>query len=312
MRTRLVLGLAGLLTLAAAVVYIRTQPTVPAIGAPSIDTATSLRFIAVGRQGYGNEMSRRIATAMENVSSEAPTHAVLYLGDNFYPRGVQSVHDEQWQDKFESLYDGPHLRGMPFFAVVGNHDHNGNFDAEVEYGRRHLGSGRWQMDGLQYVKDFGKSGAHVLARIVFLDTIELRETPEPQLEFARRAFSAPGDPVWRIVAGHYAVRSLTREGFTRALTLSALLPQFQAMNVDLYVSANDRFQQILDRVGEPLHVSANGGSDKQEQGLVPEQPETDIVVSEPGFSVIEITAQRISVELRDQAGKSTHHRVRDR
>ncbi len=312
MRARVIFGFAVLLVLVAGELYFRMRPTVPAIPAPPPDTATTLRFIAVGRQGYGNEMSRRIATSMERVAAEAPTHAVLYLGDNFYPRGVQSVRDAQWKNKFESLYDGPHLRGMPFFVVVGNHDYDGKVDAELQYAHSRLGSGRWRMDGLHYAKDFGKSGERILARIVFLDTIGLREQPEPQLEFARQAFAAAGDPVWRIVAGHYAVRSLTREGFTRNLTLSSLLPRFQAMNVDLYVSANDRFQQVLDRAGEPLHVSANGGSDKQETGLAPELAESDIVVSEPGFAVIDITPQRIRVELRNRAGQPGHIRERTR
>jgi hypothetical protein len=96
---------------------------------------------------------------------------------------------------------------------------------------------------------------------------------------------------------------VTHEPYTRERTLSALLPQFQQMNVDLYVSANDRFQQILDRPGEPLHVSTSGGSDKQETGVAPEDAARDAVVADAGFAVISASPTEIAVELRNPDGK---------
>lgn len=295
--------LVAALLIAAVFAFWSSRQLTPVVLAPSFASASSLRLLAVGRQGYGNAMTQRIADAMERAAAEQPTYATLYLGDNFYPKGVSSVDDSQWGSKFERLYDGAHLRGMPFFAVVGNHDAAGNAAAEVEYARRRLGSARWQMDALYYVRDFGDVDGRVLLRVVFLDTIALREQPAAQLEFARRALQSPGDPVWRAVAGHYAIRSVTHEPYTRERTLSALLPQFQQMNVDLYVSANDRFQQILDRPGEPLHVSTSGGSEKQEMGVAPEDPDRDAVIADAGFAVISASPTEIAVELRNPDGK---------
>src|SRR5882757_1691450 len=148
-----------------------------AVSAPPYDQTPSVRLLAVGRQGYGNLRTLRIATAMERTARLQATHGVLYLGDNFYPKGVRSTTDAQWQHKFERLYSGRYLRGMPFFAVVGNHDAEGSIEAELEYARRRLGSGRWQMDGPAYERDFGRVHGKILARVVFLDTVALCREP---------------------------------------------------------------------------------------------------------------------------------------
>jgi tartrate-resistant acid phosphatase type 5 len=282
------------------------------VPAPSYSHATSVRLLAVGRQGYGNLRTLRIASAMEQVAREATTHGVLYLGDNFYPKGVRSTSDPQWQHKFERLYGGKYLRGMPFFAVVGNHDAEGSIAAEVEYARRRLGSRRWQMDDSAYTRDFGYIRGKILARAVFLDTVALKRDPGEQLEYLARAFSADEPIIWRIVVGHYGFRSLTNEQYTRNLTLTHLLPELQALKVDACITANDRFQQILDRPGEPLHLSANGGGDMAETGLKPENPETDFVTSQGGFAVVTLNETALTVQLRDIHGDVTHERWRER
>jgi tartrate-resistant acid phosphatase type 5 len=281
------------------------------VAAPVLDAGDALRFLAVGRQGYGNSQGRRVARGMERAAAEAPTHGVLYLGDNFYPAGVASVRDRQWRTTFEWLYTGPHLRGLPFFAVAGNHDHEGDVDAQLAYARGRLGSARWHMDALAYTRDFGVAGEGALVRVVFIDTETIRGDPD-QLRFMRDALAAGPGPVWRIVAGHYGCRSLTREPFTLERTLHELIEPLQASGVDLYLSANDRFQQILDRPGEPMHVSTNGGGAKAEVDVRPVNEQTDIGLPQAGFAVVEVTAETIRVELRDAEGRVAAARARQR
>jgi hypothetical protein len=249
---------------------------------------------------------------MERAAAAHPTHGVLYLGDNFYPKGVRSVSDPQWQYKFERLYSGPHLRGMPFFAVVGNHDADGAIAAQLEYARGRCGTARWQMDGPAYLRDFGQSNGAMLVRAVFLDSVALHRDPGPQLEFLERAFVSSCPAAWRVVVSHYGFRSLTNEPYTRRLTLSHLVPVLQQLRVDLCATANDRFQQVLDRPGEPLHLSANGGGDMAETGLFAENPDTDFVSSQGGFGVISFEPGWMAVELRDVAGRLTYERRRAR
>jgi tartrate-resistant acid phosphatase type 5 len=310
--------LAGTIAVIIAVVVVfswllsQLYPPPLAVLAPPTDSSNRLRFLAVGRQGYGNKLSTHIAYSMERTAAEQPTHGVFILGDNFYPVGVSSIDDSQWDKKFERLYSGARLRGTPFFAIVGNHDHNGNELAEVEYSRERVGTARWHMDNLFYARDFGRAGGRVLVRVLFLDAITLIDDPDEQLEFAARAFEAPGDPVWRVVCSHYPLRSETHEPYSRARTMSTLLPRFQALSVDLFLSANDPLQQILDRPSEPMHVSTNGGSEKQETGLKPEDPRRDVLLGQPGFAVIYFDERHFIAELRDENGKVSASRERKR
>ena len=281
---------------------------VPAVIAPDTGTASSLRFLAVGRQGYEQSLTQTVANAMEAAAAEAPTHGVFYLGDNFYPSGVTSVDDPLWLSHFEERYDGPFLRGTRFFAVPGNHDHKGNVQAEVQYAAQRRGSGRWQMDGLHYARDFGSVEGRVLVRAVFLDGVRLDKTGnrEFQMAFARQAFAAPGNPIWRIVVAHVPVRSLTRKRWNLERLLGDLLPEFSAMRVDLYVSGDDWFQQILDRPGEPLHVSTSGGGGGGlEQVAPPPSGAADQVAVVPGFAVLEFDKALMHIGLRDEQGRST-------
>src|SRR6186713_2283807 len=191
--------------------WMRSVGLSEAVAAPPYERASCVRLLAVGRQGYGNLRTLQIASAMDRVAREETTHGVLYLGDNFYPKGVRSTTDSQWQHKFERLYSGKYLRGMPFFAVVGNHDAEGSIEAELEYARRRLGSGRWQMDGPAYTRDFGSVQGKVLVRAVFLDTVALNRDPSTQLQYLAEAFAPEVPVVWRVVVGHYGFRSLTNE-----------------------------------------------------------------------------------------------------
>jgi hypothetical protein len=295
----------------------------PAIVAQSPQAQCS--FLAVGRQGYGNRSTRQIADAMEQVARQrGDVHFALLLGDNFYPAGVKSVADRQWTRKFESLYRGPHLRGMPFYAVLGNHDHQGSIEAQLKYSMQRMGSGRWSMDAPFYARDFGEVDGRPLVRIAFLDSVSLQGTgtdgpiaPElinaaEQIEFLRAEFG-PNKvrPYWRVIASHYPARSHTKISYSQERIMSKLLPVIRETEIDLFISANDRFQHFCDVPGESLYVGTNGGGQKLEK-IAARDTGTEYVLSQRGFGLVSIDKERLKVELFAADGTLSHTGVRRR
>ena len=283
-----------------------------------------LTFFAVGRQGYGNKATREIALSMEALASARnDINFTLLLGDNFYPTGVESIDDPQWAQKFELLYDGPHEKAMPFFVVLGNHDYQGNVGAQLQYAREHLGSARWTIDAPYYSRDFGEFEGRPLVRIVFLDSVLLSGSGDTnslrinmslarneQIAFLREAFEATeNEPHWKVIASHYPFRSNTSLEASKRRVMSDLLPILKEVGADLVISANDRFQQVLDIPEEPLHVSTNGGGYKIERVRRVDTPSV-LTVSQRGFGAFTIDPDKITVELYDQKGNLTCVRSR--
>lgn len=146
--------------------------------------ADSIRFFALGDQGSGGFRQWQVAHGMERLAErQGQLDFVLLLGDNLYRAADAGADSQEWLSKFERVYAGTYLSVVPFYAVLGNHDHGeveekggGAADAEgspprrslaqaeIEYARRHLGSNRWRMPDQWYSADFGKAGARPLLR----------------------------------------------------------------------------------------------------------------------------------------------------
>ena len=226
---------------------------------------------------------------------------VLLLGDNFYHEGVLSTRDSQWWTKFESVYDGPVLGRIPFFAALGNHDYLGNPQAQVDYSR--IGSGRWHMDGFHYARDFGMTaGGRPLDRLVVLDTNCQSDCQAAQTALLDRSLAGGGrrGPVWKVVAGHHPARSIGLHSIRPHLRawLPSVLKRFGA---DLYLAGHDHNQQVLQFPGEPLYVISGGGG----QVLHPLGPRNGYVrfaAKRFGFAKIIATPVRLEVVLLDQRG----------
>ena len=264
-------------------------------------TGQSLRFIALGDQGSAGPTQRQVADAMRKVIGETGIDFVTLLGDNFYPSGVSSVTDSQWQDKFESIYTGPQFERIPFFAVLGNHDYDGNADAEIEYTRYPKGSGRWWMPRAWYSEDIGRTPeGRPLLRVVFLDTNtnRLDKLIEQRLFLSEEMARAP-HPVWKMVLGHHPIRSPNVNGRKDSLS-HWLLPTMKEYDVDLYLAGHDHNLQFLAQPGEPAYVTSGGGGRSTHSIDALEKP---VVFGRQtnGFVLFDVNAKRLSFSFYDAA-----------
>ena len=117
-----------------------------------------LRFFIVGDTGTGNTAQYQVADAMEKRCQELLANgdfsltAILLLGDNFYPDGIESTTDEKWQTHIEKPFSSPCLRQLDIYPVLGNSDYRGNTQAQVDYSRINK---RWKMPHRFYRHDCG-------------------------------------------------------------------------------------------------------------------------------------------------------------
>jgi len=130
--------------------------------------ALGFEFLSIG--DWGDASAKEVAPYMAGDLVNAPEW-VIGIGDNFYSKGVQSVDDPQFKDKFEDTFVGDKLQ-IPWYLVSGNHDYYGGdkgIAAEIEYTNK---STRWNMPAHYYDKVLtGKDG--VTVHLIGVDTWRL-------------------------------------------------------------------------------------------------------------------------------------------
>lgn len=267
--------------------------------------APYLQFIAVGDAGTGGAGQRDVGEAMAEKASRDSVAFVLLLGDNFYEDGVRSVSDEQWETKFEDMYWQSSLQ-IPFYAVLGNHDHRLNPQAQVEYT---AASARWRMPDRYY------TFSHTIddttqVQFFCLDTYPLSDvsrerlqslpttsTVTRQLHWLGRELSAT-HARWKIVAGHHPVYSGGVHGDNEGLA-ALLEPIFLKHGVDLYLCGHDHDQQLLKPI-KGVHYIVSGAGGKHRD--VTWRENTIYAGTNLGFAFFRVSSNDLLVEFINRNG----------
>jgi tartrate-resistant acid phosphatase type 5 len=277
-----------------------------ATGADSGDTGgkptVPLRFLAVGDTGTGSELQQEVADAMEAVCDAAGCDFVLLLGDNFYPIGVESTKDSQWDTAFNDIYSAI---DVPFYATLGNHDWNidrkgmgaelDRAQAQVDYT---LVSSKWVMDDFYY--DFSKGDADFFS----IDPVSVDlGAGAPQQAWLDAALLA-STATWRVAFGHYPFLSNGPHGNAGSYDgreyggekVREFMEESLCGAVDLYLCGHDHSLQWLeDSCGMALVVSGGGSSNSLLGGTNPVWFEE----STRGFVWIEIDGRSIELVFYD-------------
>ncbi|MCK6519436.1 metallophosphoesterase [Myxococcota bacterium] len=216
------------------------------------DPEPVVRFIAMGDGGEGNTTQYQNAAAIKTLCEAKGCEFVLYLGDNFYNDGVESVDDEQFQTKFELPYAELDL---PFYVVLGNHDYGSwsiweyKADYEVEYTDH---SDKW------YLPDRYYTLTHEHVQFIGLDTNDVMIWGGDDQQDWLDDTLAESTATWRIAYGHHPYRSNGQHGnageyegydwlpIANGATVKDFMDESLCGKVDLYFAGHDHNRQWLE------------------------------------------------------------------
>ena len=265
----------------------------------SVPALPTVRFVALGDAGEGNDAQYAVGDAIGRVCANEGCDFALYLGDNFYESGVSSVDDAQFQTKFELPYSD---LSFPFYVVLGNHDYGLN-GAGLEWWKGPLEvaytahSTKWTMPSEYY--SFEREHAAFIA----LDTnaILLNRTKRAQGDFVDAALAATTKP-WRIAYGHHPYRSNGEhgnaghyEGLRAPLpplvpgeNVAAFFEDHLCGQLDLYLAGHDHNRQWLGYDCGMIHVVSGAGAKTTDLVFRDDVPYLYVDDTEPGFLWIEL------------------------
>lgn len=240
-----------------------------------------LSFLAIGDFGrHGAFTQKEVARDMGAIAEILDLNFTISVGDNFYPTGVQSTQDYQWISSFETIYTH-HLLHEPWFVALGNHDYEGNVQAQIDYS--HI-SRRWEMPDRYFERlieiDNGK-----FLQLLIIDTnpfiAKYQSNPEKysgineqntqeQLRWIETKLSRDNpEIIWKIVVGHHPLytggkRKKDRETEDTRNSFEAL---FEKHHVDAYICGHEHDLQIIKKENTKLTQFLSGaGSELRETG----------------------------------------------
>jgi 3',5'-cyclic AMP phosphodiesterase CpdA len=269
----------------------------------------ALNFLIVGdwgRNGFFNQ--REVGQQMGRTGEAIGSQFVISTGDNFYSSGVTSVTDPKWQRSFEDIYTAPALQ-TPWYAVLGNHDWQGDVEAQVAYTSR---SSRWTMPAFYFTAEEAVDDT-TRALFVFLDTTPLADVDRPylypmsalwdrsdQLRWLDSTLAA-STAQWKIVVGHHPVYVASSKYVDSPYLISDLVPIMERHGVQAYFAGHDHNLQHLYPEGSPIHYFISGAGSLT-RAVDAENPNALFALRVPGFMAVSITPTQMFVQAIDEHG----------
>lgn len=268
----------------------------------------ALYFIVVGdwgRNGQGDQQA--VADWMGTAASQVNAKFVISTGDNFYCCGVASVDDHQWISSYENVFRSHSLQ-IPWYAALGNHDYQGNIQAQIDYTKR---SQRWKLPARYYTQVYGNF------RFAFIDTSPfikayhqrsdhgdlIKQDTARQVTWIDSVLSVATEP-WKIIVGHHPVYSLGDHG--NEPDMQRLLEErMRKHHVQVYFAGHDHSLQSLASKGKTQRYIISGGGSES----TPVEFNSAIALfaqGTTGFAVVAASERQMTIYFIDSKGKMIH------
>ncbi|CAD5118385.1 DgyrCDS7093 [Dimorphilus gyrociliatus] len=279
-------------------------------------------FINIGDWGAITGIGQLpIAEAMAKYADENPVDFVLTSGDNFYPDGVESATDEQFDSKWRDVYNQPSLKELTWYISVGNHDYglkNGNEWFQIEFGRN---ESRWYFPDLWYTFEKELYNNKKIKFIV-LDSQAFRaqeNNPESQTEFLKSALE--NKEHWTFVIAHHPVYSAGRHGPIQNTIKRDILQPIadDGYNVDLFITGHDHNLQhlkFMNNTNTEFIVNGAGGAfpyflDEDHVGILQQEGITLEKFEDAfGFLAVHVCENEVTLKFVDDDGNINYTYVK--
>jgi len=245
-------------------------------------TPERLHFLATADSGSGNAHQMAVGQRMGEAHRREPVDLVIMAGDNIYPSGNLALVESTFRRPYRSLLQA----GVPFHAVLGNHDiRTANGDPQVAYAP-------FGMEGRWYTLRRGP------VQFFLLDTNGNArwQHQRPWLAKALAASTAP----WKVVVGHHPIHSAGLYGDDPA-AIARLTPLFRRYGVQLYINGHDHnYERTRPIDGTTYLTVGNGGAHLR--AVLPNRNSAR-ALSTYGFAELSATPDRLRIEAWDSRGR---------
>lgn len=234
-----------------------------------------LHWLATADSGSGDRHQLAVGAAMGALHGRDPADLVILGGDNIYNEGEMS----RVVAAFERPYRELLRAGVPFHAVLGNHDiRTSNGSGQLAYRGFGMG-GRWYALRRGPVEFF------------LIDT-NGNAAWQHQMPWLKRSLAASNAP-WKVVVGHHPIYSSGFYGNDRA-AIARLTPLFRRHGVQLYINGHDHnYERSRPIDGTTYLTVGNGGASLRP---VAPGPNSLRAFSLHGFSSLHADSERLTIE----------------
>ena len=250
--------------------------------APAGPSPSKLRWLATADSGSGDRKQQAVADQMAAVQRRQPVDLVILAGDNIYNDGDISKVDGAFTRPYSALLQA----GVPFHAVLGNHDiRTANGDPQVAY--RPFGmAGRWYSLRRGPVEFF------------MLDT-NVNANWGQQLPWLRSSLAASKAP-WKVVVGHHPIYSAGLYG-NDGDAQARLAPLFKKYGVQLYINGHEHDYERTKVIEGTTYLTLGIGGASLRPILA--NGYTAACASVHGFVELEASPTTIKINAWDRQGK---------
>lgn len=250
--------------------------------------AAPLRLLLVGDAGSGDAPQLAVAEQMGRWHHHHPVDLVLLAGDNLYardghPDGSAALLDVCFHRPYRDLLGA----GVPFHAVLGNHDII-SADGAPQLAEPALGMGgrRWyslrREDTQLFLLDTNPGGRW-----------------QHQLPWLRRQLAA-STARWKLVMGHHPLYSSGLYGDDPQL-IDRLEPLLRRHGVQIYIHGHEHHYERSLPIGGVTHLCVGGGGAPLRPVLAGDR--TARALSRHSFAAVEVAADQLTITALDLHGE---------